>query len=452
MTRSLGTRLVVTATAVLAAFLGLTGLALDRAFRDSAQTAARERLQAQIYMLLGAAEMAASGQVLMPDRLPDPRFSAPGSGLYAQLTEPSGAVAWRSRSLVGTALALRSQPPPGGERFGPEVTAAGAPVLSLALTVVWETRPGSERQFTVQVAEDLGILDGQLQSFRRSLWAWFAGAAVLLLLMQLLFLRWGLAPLRRVAEEVGRVERGEKQRLDGDYPSELQPLTGNLNGLIATAEARLERHRHALADLAHSLKTPLAVLRTTAQGGAGAEEMRAVVVEQVARLSQTVDYQLQRAAAAGRAALASPIAVTPVLERVAASLQKVYAEKRLTFTLESARDAGFPGDEGDLFELLGNLADNACKWARHEVRVSIANDATRPGRASAFLLVVEDDGPGLEPEQFERVLQRGVRADPGTEGHGIGLAVVSELVRTVYGGTLALSRSALGGARFEVRI
>lgn len=450
--RSLGARLLVTATAVLVAFLGLTGLALDRAFRNSAEAAARERLQAQIYMLLGAAEMATSGQVLMPDRLPDPRFSSPGSGLYAQLTNPSGAIAWRSRSLVGTALELRSLPPPGGEAFGPGATAAGTPVLSLALTVVWETGPGRAHQFTVQVAEEREVLERQVQSFRRSLWAWFAGAAVVLLLVQTLILRWGLAPLRRVAQEVGEIERGAKQSLEGQYPSELQPLTRNLNALIAGANARLERYRNALGDLAHSLKTPLAVLRGTAEGTASEGEMRTVVAEQVARLSQTVEYQLQRAAAAGRSALATPVPVAPVVNRVVASLQKVYAAKALSFDVQVEGTLTFPGDEGDLFEIVGNLADNACKWARSRVRVQagVSPEADTPQRR--FLLVVEDDGPGLAAEEFQRVLQRGVRADPATEGHGIGLSVVNELVHAVYGGALSCRASDLGGACFEVRV
>lgn len=450
--RSLGARVLVSAAVVLTAFLGLTALALDRAFRDSAVSAARERLQAQIYMLQGTAELAASGQVLLPDRLPDPRLDSAASGLYAQLVEPSGQIAWRSRSLVGTALEVPPLPPPGQEYFGASRTVAGVPVLSLALTVARERAPAPPRVFTLQMAEDQSALSTQVQRFRRSLTAWFVGAALVLLLAQTLILRWGLAPLRRVAREVGEVERGEKQRLEGRYPSELQALTRNLNALVAAADARLERYRNALGDLAHSMKTPLAVLRSTAESEAGDEALRPVLLEQVARLSQSVDYQLQRAAAAGRSTLGVQVAVAPLLQRVAASLRKVYASKGLSLEVEVDPGLQFRGDEGDLFEIVGNLADNACKWAGSRVRLRAEATAGRVGGSAGLRLCIEDDGPGLAPRHLDRVLRRGERADPRTEGHGIGLAVVGELVSRVYEGALSVSRSELGGACFEVRL
>ncbi|MDX1656799.1 MAG: ATP-binding protein, partial [Candidatus Competibacteraceae bacterium] len=428
---------MLAASLVLVAFLGLAGLTLDRAYRDGALAALQERLQAQVYMLLGAANLDEQNRLQLPQALPEPRLSTPGSGLYAAVTDGQGRTLWRSRSLLGLSVAFPVSDSPGQPLFTQIDTSGGSPLLALSFGVAWEVAPDDYRRYTFQVAEARRGFDGQLGAFRRSLWVWLGALGVGLLLVQGLILRWSLKPLRQVAREVAGIEAGRRQQLTGPYPRELQPLTRNLNALIHNGQLHLERYRNALADLAHSLKTPLAVLR-----GASHEQpdtLGETVREQVERMDRTVDYQLSRAAASGRTALTRPVTVAPVGRKLLDALGKVYAAKGLALELKADDQARFFGDEGDLMEILGNLADNACKWARSRV-VVIARYRPDPAGRGELTLIVEDDGPGIAEQQRAAVTDRGRRADPTTPGHGIGLAVVRELVEEVSQGRLAIQR------------
>jgi two-component system sensor histidine kinase PhoQ len=448
-TLSLNARLLMAASIVLMAFLGLTGLALDRAFQDTALVSVQERLQAQIYMLLGAAELDDDGILVLPETLPEIRLSTPGSGLYAWVAFDDRPV-WRSLSLLGQSLpSVSVSPGPGGTHFEELATADGSGLFALGFTVSWETAPDRYRLYTVWVAESRQGFSAQVGKFRRSLWVWFLAAALVLLLVQGLILRWSLLPLRRVAQEVVEIEAGRRSELAGRYPQELRPLTGNLNAFIGESRTRLERSRNALGDLAHSLKTPLAVLRGAIENQMSPQELMQTVQEQVGRMNQTVEYQLQRAAASGRITMAAPVPVAPLAQKIVDSLAKVYAPKHLQVECRIDKTLVFHGDQGDLMEIIGNLADNACKWARRRVRVQAYTDV---GLESDFVLEVDDDGPGIPAEKRRVILARGERADPATVGHGIGLAVVRNLVEDVYRGVLAIDASTLGGTQVQVRL
>jgi two-component system sensor histidine kinase PhoQ len=452
--RSLNARLLLAATLVLAAFLGLTGLALDRAFRESALAAVQDRLQSQIYILLSAASFTAPEKRLLPTTLPDPRLSAPGSGLYAQVARADGSLVWRSSSMLGLSIPLIRPAAPGLPRFEAVTASDGSRLYVLALTVRWQEK-SPERVYLFQAAEDRGSLTEQVQSFRRNLWGWLAAAGVVLLLVQAVILRWGLWPLRQVAEAVAAVEAGRETEVGGAHPLELQRLVINLNALIRHSKAQMDRYRRALGDLAHSFKTPLAVLRSAVDSGVSVRELRDTVREQVGRLDRTVAYQLQRAAASGRSVMSTPLPVAPVVGKIVPALAKVYAGKQLRIETPCEGQPQFPGDEGDLMEVIGNLADNACKWARS--RVVIRSAALGAGEAATsagagLLIEVEDDGPGIPPAQWQAIFTRGYRGDMAVEGQGIGLAVVKEIVEEVYRGTLAVDTGALGGARVQVRI
>jgi len=452
--RSLNARLLLAATLTLAAFLGLTGFTLDQAFQRSALSATRDRLQGQVYMLLSAAQFEAPEKRMMPTSLPDPRLSTPSSGLYAQLTREDGTTVWRSLSMLGLTIPVDRPTRMGVPIFGTAKASDGTPLFTLVFSVRWEgKRRNDERVYTVQVAESRQEYDNQVQAFRRNLGIWLAASAIVLLAVQALILHWGLRPLRRVAEEVREVESGRKESLIGDYPTELQRLVVNLNALIRNSKANLERYRRALGDLAHSFKTPLAVMRSAADTGGRVEELRETVREQVSRLDNAVQYQLQRAAASGRSALATPIAVEPVVNKVVQSLAKVYADRRLQFEVAVERGAEFFGDEGDLLEIVGNLAENASKWAKQRVRIRASVGAGTDRSRRPLELSIEDDGPGIPPDECKTIFERGYRADTAVPGHGIGLAIVRDLVYEVYHGELKVGRSDdLGGARVVARV
>ena len=444
MILSLNTRLLLASSVVLAAFLGATGLVLDRAFQASTEAALRDRLQGHLYALLAASDLDKRGVLQLPAELPDPRFSLVGSGLYAELVGPTNTPLWRSKSLLGSQLIFAKVPALGQREFAKLTTDKGVPLLSLSFTVSWEAAAQGERRYTYRVAESLTGYNAEVNRFRRSLWGGLAGAVFLLLVVQSAVLRWSLAPLRRVSSDLRAIESGLAQRLRGDYPRELRQLTDNLNGLLASSDNHLKRYRDSLGNLAHSLKTPLAILGAAVDGETNEVALRATAREQLTGMTRLIEYQLQRAASSGRAPLAAAVEVKPITENVIAALAKVYADKNVSVMLDIDATSTFHGDAGDLTEMLGNLLDNAFKWCRREVRITAQRTVASGALPSMLEISVADDGPGIAADMQARVVQRGVRADQSTPGHGLGLAMVQDTV-LLYGGELKLENGARGG-------
>jgi two-component system sensor histidine kinase PhoQ len=442
---SIHQRLLMAASLVLSAFLGLTGLALDKAFRSASEEALQARLFSSVYALLAAAEEDQAGRLRMPRVLTDPRFNRPESGLYAQVSGRQEEYLWQSSSSLGHKLGFLQPMRPGESKFD-RFELDGAATMGLSFGVVWEDFQGRELQYVLAVAEDLKPLREQVAAFRDTLFIWLGGAALLLLLAQGWVLRWGLHPLREVAQALTEIESGEEDQLKGDYPKELNRLTSNINSLIRHAQARQQRYRDSLGDLAHSLKTPLAVLRGVSESGDdNPQTIRKVLYEQVERMNQIVSHQLQRAAASGRTSLSQNLPIKPVVERIAGSLDKVYREKRIVWDLDVAERSYFRGDEGDLMELLGNLMENACKYGRGHILVRVTS-------GKALQLSVEDNGNGIPAEQAEAVLRRGHRADQQQPGQGIGLSVAADIAEA-YGGRIEIgSGKQLGGALILVQL
>ncbi len=437
---SIRARLLLGAAIVLVAFLAAAGYAVQRAHADSVRAAHFARLQGTVYLLLARAEVEPGGVLAMPVGFAEPRLSLPGSGLYASIFNVQGAEQWRSPSTLGLDLPFRRTGATGQWAFE-TVDAGGQGWLAVTYAVNWAGTNGGNTPLVLSVLEDRGAFEREISTFLRTLWLWLGGAGLLLLLAQTALLHWGLRPLRRVAGEIRRVEAGEQERIEGEYPTEIAGLTENLNTLIQQERVRQTRYREALGFLAHSLKTPLAVLRNALAEPA---QLPATVAQQVDRMDGIVQHQLGRAAASGAARFAPPVAVTPVLERIREALAKVYADKGVALTVQAASDLAWRIDEGDLFEAMGNLMDNAAKWARARVRVK----AWREG--AALRLQVDDDGPGFS--DTDAVLQLGVRMDERVPGHGVGLTIVKELVDS-YQGELKLLRSDdLGGGRVDVTL
>ena len=453
---SLQARSLAAASCVLAAFLGLAFFALDRAFYQAAESSLRERLQGYIFAYLAAADTTRSGVLIAPEVGPDPRFDRPAqTGLYAGILgdKISGTKTdqWRSPSAVDRDLPFDAELPAGVVRFSGPVHTTEGDLFVFAQGVDWTADTKKEDlHLTFYVAEDVRGLREQVDVYRRTLAIWLGGIGVVLLLLLVAVLRWSLSPLRKVVVDLARVERGSQDHLGSAYPTELSGLTTSLNSFIDAERDRLKRYRNTLSDLAHSLKTPLAVMRSQLETGGEGENLRWTVLEQVGRMDEIVAYQLSRAATSGHQTFAVPLPIEPYAEEIVRSLEKVYAHKGVLCEFDIAADARFNGDQGDLLELLGNLLENAFKWGQRRVLLSAGVIPGGTGRRAGMELVVEDDGPGVAEENVEHLLQRGVRGDERVQGHGIGLAIVQDILRA-YRGDLAVTRSpTLGGARFAV--
>lgn len=429
---------------MLAAFFALVAVVLEQSFRESAEQGLKERLQVQIYSLLSTAELKNSGDLSLPPNLPEPRFVNPGSGLYAFIQQPNKNLVWRSPSSIG----LDVPDPPEKLGAGNTYFLADNPRrYYLHYDILWKNLSGIEKEYIFTVAEDSEFVSQQVEHFRKALWSWLVIIAVVLIFLQFAVLRWCLKPLRIIMKDLNAIENGEKTLLDGEYSSELQGLAGNLNAFITHERAHLERYRNTLADLAHSLKTPLAILRGCTESFSANKE---TVQEQITIMNKIVEYQLQRAAAKGEHKSIKGIDLTAFLNKVCTSLNKVYIDKAITFEIIVPEQCQIYFEEGDLYEIVGNLVDNACKWCRRKVKVTVSQNPRKDRRNYALLIQIDDDGSGIPDGKLNEILKRGARADENIDGHGIGMTVVYDLIG-ILGGKLEGNKSSeLGGMSWRV--
>jgi two-component system sensor histidine kinase PhoQ len=428
----------------LALFFGVMMLVLDSSFRALSERSLNELLDAQMVSLIAAADPLPNGSYGPEATTLDPKMATPHSGLYAQIR--SEAHQWRSASTAGVVadfgpLLKRGERTLDYASFGHERVA----IESRAIR--FEDDAKNAETLTFSVAVSLTPYEEQLSRFRATLLGWFVGLMLALLVTLAALLNWVLAPVRRMEREIHEVEEGRSEQLGGGYPRELAGVATNLNTLLSGERRRVSRYRDTLGNLAHSLKTPLAVMRAALPAAPEGQ----VLGGEIDRMSGIIEHQLKRAAASGGALLGqAPVEVAPLLADLRGALLKVYARKDLSIELQVPQAAQFVGDRGDLTELLGNLMDNACKWCQGQVRVSAVVDPGAEARQH-LRICVEDDGPGISAADRARVLERGVRADEKVPGHGLGLAMVHDTVE-LYGGTLTIDRSSLGGARLSVHL
>lgn len=445
---SLSARLLISVSVLLILFFGATIVVLDVAFRSAGEQAQRDILDGHLMSLLAAAEPTDEGTLGMPPDMPEPRFGNIGSGLYAEIRGEQGSIIWQSRSALGLEIPVGVTPQGGDEFFDEENLADGTPLLTLSLAVYWEFPDGELRPYVFKVAESLDSFNTQLAKFRRQLFGWFAAVALTMLLSISILMRRLLQPLRQVESEIGAIETGERASLSDSYPTELQGVAKNMNLLIANERARSERYRVTLDNLAHSLKTPLAAIRALLPEREQAEfETRAN--EQIDRMDEIVRYQLRKPAAAADSPVLSTVNVDAELKKLVTGLSKVHHEKSPDIQLSVDGQARLRGDTGDFLELAGNLIDNACKWCRSQVQITATG--TNVDAQGGLRMVVADDGPGIPQTAADELLQRGKRLDESTPGHGIGLAIVKDIVLS-YGGEITIGESDLGGAEVVVEI
>ncbi len=493
MSVSLQRRLMATTAIALCVFLLAAGWIWERLFTASVRAGAEEQMLIVAYGLVNAtrkdadvaaflgtyASEAGPGQrvpvagpsILLPDELGEPRLSRPNSGLYAYIETADGSLAWRSPSMAITSVAAapKPRPPPGDSRFHKIETAGIEPRFLLGYTVILEELDDSE--LTFWVLNDQSPFNAEIREFRRSLVVGVIAATLLLIVLQLGTLRWGLRPLRRMAERVRGLHAGQGGDIGEDYPAELAQLARTLNRFVAHELESRERYRRAMGDLAHSLKTPLAVLKNAVTTPDRPD--KSLFDDQLDRMEETIGRQLSRAAAMPAVLPHEPLAVMPVVERLCRALDKAYVEKRVDVEIRPAQ-VRVRADERDVMDVLGNLLENAYKYTHSKVRITARPDqcpaahADSPsgspsgsnaaeqdglgtGVRDAICVIVEDDGDGI-PEAAKRyVFERGARADTAHAGHGIGLASAVELA-SAYGGTVELADSDLGGARVILKL
>ncbi len=450
LVRSLRARVVLWVSVALVVLFAVTIVGLDVAFRESIDRALLEVLEAHVDGLVAAAESGPDGELTMPIGNLDPEFQVPNSGMFGAVLDADGRAIWQSLSLLGRDFPADELPEPGKKHYAKLEVPGFPPLEALLMGTVWEFANKRSAPFTFAIAVSLEPYEQRESAFRRALIAWFGGITLTMLVVIGGLLTFVLLPLRRLERQVREVEAGERVSLTGNYPTELVGLAANLNALIETERRRLQRYRHTLDDLAHSLKTPLAAMRTLLtelhRDKAQPEPQIDSLQHEIERMDQRVSYQLRRARATGATGFGTePVAVAPIVDDLKLTLDKVYRDKGVECTLDVAPGTLFRGDPGDLTEILGNLMDNAYKYCKSKVRVAGDSNAER------LAIRVGDDGRGIGAELAQELGQRGKRADESVPGQGIGLAVVRETVE-LYRGTLSLGHSELGGAEIRIEL
>jgi signal transduction histidine kinase len=366
-------------------------------------------------------------------------FSRPLSGWYWEVRDAKDghAVDW-SESLSFDILPVEDMPTEADPSRTLTFEASGGRQLRALEQLV---TLGNDHTFAILVAGDTDEMQGDIRDFGNSVVRWLGGIAILLALGTALLVRWGLRPLRRVREDLNKIREGDIPYLEGDYPSEIEPLVQDLNALIDSNREIVERARTHVGNLAHALKTPLAVLQNETASGEG--PLTAKVSEQVAVMRDQIEHHLNRARMAAQANVIGAVTpIAPVIAGLARVMGKLHQERQLEIQTTVAPELRFRGEKQDFEEMTGNLFDNACKWAASRVRVSARRRDV--GRRAFLAILIEDDGPGLPAERRDAALSRGLRLDESKPGSGLGLSIVVELAR-IYGGSLKLETSELGG-------
>jgi two-component system sensor histidine kinase PhoQ len=433
---SLRLRSFAAALLALLIFIPLTAVTLERAFNSSLSQSMLQQLRVQSLALISEFELdSTGGQAQMPEQLYNDQFNIPGSGLYAFIQSHDGML-WQSLSTLN----WQQQPEFVAPDIGAEVFIEDFSMQNnyflYAYTAEFETSEGYQ-PVSFYILQDKQVFNTEKSKFANTLWNWLGLIALLLLILLLVSLNAALLPISRLNKQIRQAESGQLDRIDQRYPPELEKLKNSINNLLDTEKLQRSRYKNSLSDLAHSLKTPLAVL----SGTAGLPEQ---AKEPISQINLQIQRQLKRAVAGTTSTFEQAVPIEPVVDKLFNAMHKVYADKNLTLTHDiQQRELGFNGDITDLMEILGNVIDNACKAAIKQVSLSTFTSLNK------LLIHIEDDGPGIPKDKREQLLERGTRLDSYKEGQGIGMAVVADLV-SAYQGQLEVKQSDLGGAKLTL--
>jgi signal transduction histidine kinase len=447
---SLALRLFLSATAWTVVILVATGVILSSIYHDAAERSFDRRLE--VYLRTLVADVAAPEQTAERGKptLGEPLFELPLSGWYWQITPLDAAKPEirSSPSLWDTGLTrLRDEDAttrPDGTRRGYAVGPEEQRLRLLERTVDL----GEDGRYLIVVAGDPQEIDDETRAFDRALIVTFVTLAVVLLLITMFQVRFGLAPLKRISEALAAIRAGTAERLEGRFPVEIAPLARETNALIDANREIVERARTHVGNLAHALKTPLSVVVNEA---AGREDLLAVkVIEQANIMRDQIARHLERARLAARLKVVGSVTdIVPIVTALTRTMEKIHQGRGIAIDLDAPVEVSFRGERQDLEEMVGNLIDNACKWAQMRVSVEVVAERRNGAAPAAVRIIVDDDGPGLNPAQRDQVARRGLRLDETKPGSGLGLSIVLELA-ALYGGNLLLGTAPIGGLRAEL--
>ena len=427
-------RLILGAAVWISVGLLVSGFVLSQLFRDLVTTQVDHDLSDHSEELTTHAAVDPDGHPFVSRKLSDPRFAIRNSGLYWQIEQPNGAVV-RSPSLDGKSLPLNTL-----TASSQRVIVAETPMGMLRLNQRLVDLPQSKEPLRVGIGIETRLIDEELAHFNKVLALSLGIIALGLTGAAIIQVAFGLRPLTRVRRALIDVRAGNAERLPEDLPQEVAPLVRDLNSMIAANNDMVRRARTQAGSLAHALKTPLAILMDEGQllDKAGQVNAAQVIKQQCQHMQRQIDYQMARARAAGRALPGAVTIVGPAIRSVTSALSRLYRDRGVTFNFEGPEDLPVACDPQDFSEIVGNLMDNAAKWAQARVSISVSrNDGS-------VIVKVDDDGPGIPPESWETVFGLGERLDDNMPGAGLGLAIARELV-TLYAGQLWIEGSSLGG-------
>ena len=451
---SMAKRLFLSATFLTVAILLASGATLTAIYRSAAEANFDERLS--VYLRAIVADIATPGEtaVSAPEQLGEPHFEIPSSGWYWQITrlDAQRPEIKSSRSLFAAELPRLSDTGVpagvGGARKGYAIGPDGR-VLRIAERIIDAEDQGI---YLIQVAATADELEADISAFERRLVLTFAALALALILSVAAQLRFGLKPLRQLQREVAAIRRGEAQQLQSVFPPDISPLADELNLLIAANREVVEQARTQVGNLAHALKTPLSVIVNEASAD-HSSPIAAKVEEQAAIMRDQLSFYLNRARAAVRARTTGAAAdVQAAVQALVRTFEKIYAARAIRFTCDTPESIRFHGERQDFDEMVGNLIDNAGKWAQHAVTIVAAEAPLRNlSERRFFFVTIDDDGPGLSPPLRQAALARGKKLDETKPGSGLGLSIVAELA-ALYGGQLSLDTSPKGGLRAVLKL
>jgi signal transduction histidine kinase len=443
---SLAFRLIAGAALWSAIALVAGGLILSALFRNSVESSFDGRLNVLLHSLIATTEINDRGEIERGRGLSETRFDLAYSGWYWQIWPVAQRPALRSRSLFDQSLDLSPAERVDRNEVGLKVfDTVGPEDQPLRVVERRVTLPGYDVPVSFAVAADRSEMNEEIQGFNTWVFGSMAAMGFGLLIALLIQVRFGLRPLERVREALAEIRSGRATKLEGEFPLEIEPLAEELNGLLEGNREVIERARTHVGNLAHALKTPLSVLTNEARSHDGpfGETVRRTTLQ----MREQIDRHLARARMAASAnVLGANTPVKPVLLRLANALERIHAERGISIIVDCPDEAGFRGEAQDLEEVVGNLLDNACKWADEEVRLTVAAAGIERRNRPFILITVEDDGPGLPEDARKTALKRGARLDESKPGSGLGLSIVTEIAE-LYGGDLKLETSPLGGLK-----